>query len=52
MTRRKRKQRDRLNEKADLRVGCNSRAMNPGGVGAAPTWVTIKTYYKYYGVKI
>nr|DAM85717.1 MAG TPA: hypothetical protein [Caudoviricetes sp.] len=41
LTRRKRKQRDRLNEKADLRVGCNSRATNPGGVGAAPTWATI-----------
>nr|DAT57662.1 MAG TPA: hypothetical protein [Caudoviricetes sp.] len=27
--------------------------MNPGGVGAAPTWATIiKQYYKYYGVKI
>ena len=52
MTRRKRKQRDRLNEKADLRVGCNSRAMNPGGVGAAPTWVTIKIIFEYYGVEI
>nr|DAL65267.1 MAG TPA_asm: hypothetical protein [Caudoviricetes sp.] len=35
MTRRKRKQRDRLNEKADLRVGCNSRANEPRGSGGS-----------------
>nr|DAF65940.1 MAG TPA: hypothetical protein [Caudoviricetes sp.] len=29
MTRRKRKQRDRLNEKTDLRIGCNSRVYEP-----------------------
>jgi hypothetical protein len=27
--------------------------MNPGGVGAAPTWATIiKTIFEYYGVEI
>ncbi len=36
LTRRKRKQRDRLNEKTDLRIGYNSRFMNPPGPGLTP----------------
>ena len=40
LTGRKRKQRDRLNEKTDLRIGCDSRFTEPEGSG-------IDTYMGY-----
>ena len=44
LTRRKRKQRDRLNEKADLRIGYNSRETEPlVSLGSNPSGGTLKT---------